>query len=71
MARRLDISEQLRRAIVKALEHEGESYFVLGAAAGVNPAQINRFVNGERDIRLSTAARLADYLELQLTSTRD
>lgn len=59
-------------ALKKAITDSGRTYFELGRAAGVDPSVILRFMNGgaagERggDIRLSTAARLADELGLAL-----
>lgn len=59
----VDIQDALRRAIIKS----GKTHYRLGKDAGVAPEVIDRFVSGERDIRLVTAAKLADALRLQLT----
>jgi plasmid maintenance system antidote protein VapI len=56
------IVETLREAIVSS----GLTHYSLGKAAGVAPAQIDRFVAGERDLTLTTAARLAEALGLVL-----
>jgi plasmid maintenance system antidote protein VapI len=56
------IVDQLRTAIVAT---ELTSYR-LGKDAGVSPGVIDRFVSGERDIRLETAARLATALGIEL-----
>ena len=56
------ISDQLRRAISKS----GETYYALAQRTGVDAVVISRFVNGERDLRLETAAKLAAGLGLEL-----
>lgn len=62
------IDEALKAAIRKS----GLSHYALGKAAGVAPSVIDRFMieagEGERggDLRLSTAARLAAALGLEL-----
>ena len=38
----------------------------MGLEAGVKPQIIDRFVSGERDIRLATAVKLAAVLNLEL-----
>ena len=57
------INEQLR----KAIEKRDESYYALAKRAGVDAVVISRFVCGERDLRLETAAKLAAALGLELT----
>jgi len=58
----VDIAEQLRDALSKS-ELTGYS---LGKSAGVDAGQISRFISGERDLTLSTAAKLAAVLGLEL-----
>ena len=59
------IDETLRAA----LRATGETDYALGKRAGVSPGMIARFVSGERDLRLATAARLAGALGLALVPT--
>lgn len=63
MPAKLDIAEQLRRAIVDSRE----TYAALFLATGVTQSVVSRFVSGERDITMGTAAKLATYLRLHLT----
>src|SRR5258707_1277503 len=56
------INEVLRAAIIDS----GESYYSLWKKSGVSQENISRFANGERDIRLETAAKLAEALGLEL-----
>lgn len=56
------VDATLRAAIAKS----GLTHYALGRAAEVSPAQIDRFVAGERDLRLETAARIAAALGLEL-----
>ena len=58
------INEQLR----KAIEKRDESYYALAKRSGVDAVVISRFVCGERDLRLDTAAKLAAALGLELTA---
>lgn len=53
--------------------HEGESgltHYAIGKAAGVAPAQLDRFVAGERGLSLATAAKVAAALGLVLVPRR-
>lgn len=43
--------------------------YALGRSAEIDPGVIQRFLNGERDIRLDTAARIALALGLRLVET--
>ena len=59
------IDEQLRQAV-----HESElSLREMARQAGLTPASVIRFANGERDLRLAGAAKLAEVLGLELAST--
>lgn len=57
-----DLCDQLREAI----RADGRTAYVLEHASGVRRPQITRFLLGERDITLTTAARLATALGLRL-----
>jgi transcriptional regulator with XRE-family HTH domain len=57
-----DLPAQLRAAI----DGDGRSARELAAAAGVDASQINRFLTGERDLRLATAGAICDVLGLRL-----
>ncbi len=58
------IADQLRSAILGS----GETVYALAKASGTTQAMIARFVSGERDIRLGTAARIAAALGLALVA---
>ena len=60
------IDETLREAI----RGSGMTHYALGKEAGVAPAQLDRFVSGERDLKLATAARVAEALGLVLRPGR-
>lgn len=60
------IDETLREAIRRS----GLTHYAIGKAAGVAPAQLDRFVAGERDLTLATAAKVADALGLALVPRR-
>lgn len=56
------ISDTLKAAI----RSSGLTHYAVGKLAEVSPAQIDRFMSGERDLRLETAAKLAAALGLEL-----
>lgn len=56
------IDEQLRTAIVDS----GLTAYMVAKRAGTTPGVVGRFVSGERDIRLATAAKIAKVLGLEL-----
>ena len=53
---------QLREAI----QASGRSLWDIGRAADIQPSQLSRFLRGERDLTLGTAARLFEVLDLEL-----
>jgi len=56
------IVDQLRQAIAES----GETECAIAKGSGVSQSVVNRFVNGERGISLTTAARLCSCLQLDL-----
>ena len=54
------LSEVLREAI----RGSGKSVYQIAKAANVSQIVVSRFLSGERDIRMETADRLAEVLEL-------
>lgn len=56
--------DQLRAAI----RDSGLTVYRLAKNSGVSQPVIDRFLTGERDIRLETAAKLATALNLELRS---
>ena len=56
------ISEELRQAI----KASGMTSYRLGKESKTSPTVIDRFLNGQRDLRLATAAKLAAVLQLEL-----
>ena len=54
----------------KQIEKSGVTVYALAALADVTPQQVGRFVRGERDITLATAAKLAQALGLELVPVR-
>jgi plasmid maintenance system antidote protein VapI len=64
--RMINISEEL----IAAIRASGMTHYGLSKVSGVSPNMIDRFVSGERDIRLSTAAKLAAALKLRLVQDR-
>jgi hypothetical protein len=57
-----DLADQIRREI----KRQGFSGYRLAKASGVSQGVVCRFINGRRDIGLSTASKLAKVLGLEL-----
>lgn len=57
-----ELAKSLRKAIIES----GMTHYSLGKVSGVDTAVIDRFVSGERDIRLETAGRIAEALGYRL-----
>mgnify|MGYP002862470607 CR=1 FL=1 len=58
----MSLTSQLK----KAIEASGISKYAIALGAKVDHAVLRRFMSGERDIKLSTAERLAEFLNLEL-----
>jgi transcriptional regulator with XRE-family HTH domain len=60
-----NISDQLRMA-VEARIKRGWTVYRVAKEAGITPAMLSRFLKDGLDLRLSTAAKLATVLGLEL-----
>lgn len=60
------LSDTLREAILSSKK----SRYAIAVGSGVDHAVLRRFVTRERDIKLDTADRLAEFLGLELTRRR-
>ena len=54
----------------KRIEKSGVTAYALAGLADVSPQQVGRFLRGERDLTLATAAKLAQALGLELLPVR-
>jgi len=61
----MSVSDQLRKAI-----RAYGTVYRLAQDSGIAQPVINRFVNGDRDLKLATVDRLAKHLGLELRSKR-
>jgi transcriptional regulator with XRE-family HTH domain len=61
-----NIVDQLRRA----MRESGETEYAIAKASGVSQSVVNRFLSSERGISLETAAKLCEYLKLDLVRWR-
>jgi hypothetical protein len=57
----MSITDRLRKEI-----RDRQSVYVVAKGSGISHPVLLRFAKGERDIRLATAAKLADYFGLEL-----
>ena len=63
MARKpMSLSDQLKTII----RNSGKSLYEIAKRSGVGLPVLFRFMAGQRDIRLATANKLVDYLDLEL-----
>jgi hypothetical protein len=58
------IAEQLRKAVNDAIAR-GTTRYAIAKGAGIKYTTFVRWLDEDRDIRLSTVSRLADYLNLE------
>ncbi len=63
---KIGVGDPLRRAI----DNSALSLNALGKRSRLNPSSLSRFVREERDLRLSSAWKIADTLNLDLTLIR-
>ena len=62
----MTLQDQLRQAI----EDSELTLYRIAKGSGVAYQVLHRFANGERDLTLATASRLADYFGMRLTRPR-
>ena len=62
----MTLSETLRKAVLTSKK----TRYAVAVGSGVDHAVLRRFMRKERDIKLTTAEHLADFLGLELRSTR-
>ena len=63
-------SPMLDEQLQEAIKNSGKSINSIAIAAGVPQPVLQRFVSGERDIRLETTAKIADYFGMRLTKPK-
>jgi DNA-binding phage protein len=64
------VNRNLATDLKKAIKQSGKTHYRIAADAGIRPAIIDRFMSGERDMRLTTAAKVATALGLVLSNRR-
>ena len=64
---RTDLAAVFRAAIAREI-NGGRTPYAVAVAAGLKPELLYRFIRGDRDLRLSSASKLAAALGLVLTS---
>ena len=60
----------ITRTLKKAIEHSGQTPCGVARAAGVEPAAMYRFLDGQQSLKLTSVERLAEHLGLELKPTR-
>lgn len=63
-------TQDLSAALKAAIEKAGHTNYALSQLSGVSQSVLNRFTGGERDITLSTAAKIAAALGAELKLKR-
>jgi plasmid maintenance system antidote protein VapI len=64
--RKSDIESQLRRAIIES----SMSRYKIAKLSGIGEAPLSLFVNRKRTLTLTSAAKVADVLDLELVSKK-
>lgn len=64
--KRLRLSDQIRRAI----DGCGMTRYAISKATGIEQSALSRFMSGERGLPMKTLDRLADFLDLNITTGR-
>jgi DNA-binding phage protein len=54
-----------------AIRDSGETAYRISKETGVPEPTLSRFLSGQRDIRLQTAAAIAEHLGLQLVKAKN
>ncbi len=63
--KRVKLSDQIRRAV----ETCGRTRYAIAKATGISEATLSRFMSAERGLPMKTLDRLADHLELNITTS--
>ncbi len=59
----------LQQQLKDAITDSGRTHYAIGKEAGIRPDLLDRFMSGERDLRLATAGKIAAVLGYVLTKT--
>lgn len=62
--KRTPLSEQIRQAVVDS----GMSHYAICKGTGIDKATMSRFMSAERGLPMKTLDRLADFLDLNITT---
>jgi transcriptional regulator with XRE-family HTH domain len=66
-AKRIPLSDEIRRAVADC----GQTRYAVSKATGIAESTLSRFLAGERGLPMKTLDKLADYLDLHIsTGTR-
>lgn len=62
--KRPKLSDQIRQAVDAC----GQTRYAIAKATGIDAATLSRFMSAERGLPMKTLDRLADFLELNITT---
>ena len=57
---------RLAKRLKEAIAASGATHYAIGKQAGIRPDLLDRFMRGERDLRLASAGKIANALGLDL-----
>lgn len=60
---------RLAARLKEAITASGATHYAIGKQAGIRPDLLDRFMRGERDLRLASAGKIANALGLDLVPT--
>ncbi len=61
---------RLAKRLKEAIAASGATHYAIGKQAGIRPDLLDRFMRGERDLRLASASKIANVLGLDLVSAK-
>ena len=64
--KRPKLSDQIRQAVATC----GQTRYAIAKTTGIDAATLCRFMSAERGLPMKTLDRLADYLELNITTPK-
>ena len=62
----MSLDKSIRQVVQAAIDGGHESRYSIAKVAGIDYRALSRWLDEDRDIRLSTASKLADYFGLRI-----
>lgn len=69
-AKRSKSPESITDQLKAIIDDSGLSWYAIAKGAGIDQSAMQRFMHGERDLRLSSVDKLAEFFNLHLAKRR-